>query len=474
MKRLDSIYSQLPEWLQDFAVTLKGARYYKQRYGGFFAEEYALLKATEMASPLQLELLQVGRLKRILAHAAATVPHYQERLNKKSWESVRAGDWSAFSGLPVTEKATLRSNPSKFLSGGRPDRNWIEWNTSGTTGSPMQLYYQPDAVSRQYAYVERYREQAGVSRFLRRAQFTGKMIVTGERPKRLWRYDWANRALLLSSVHLNSETIPKYLDALERFEPAYLSGYPSAIYLLAQHALRYRKRTLRIPAILTSAETLGEEQRETIETAFSGKVFDQYGQTEMQSFWFECRYRRMHAHPLFGVTEIVTQDGRPCRPGEVGDVLLTGLINRAMPLIRYRVGDRAAWADSERCPCGRNMPMIESIEGRLEDYLFSKQRGWVGRMDPAIKGVEGVVECQLLQEVPDSIRVLCVPAPEFKTESRLKLESNLRSRLGSEMRIDFQIVDQIPRGANGKFRAVISQLTQEVEKRADQVEVRQG
>ncbi|MCX6610995.1 MAG: hypothetical protein NTW74_09100 [Acidobacteria bacterium] len=471
MKQLDSLYARLPEWLQDLAITAQGALYYRQRYSGAFQEEYALLKATEMSSPLQLELLQVARLKRMLAHAAATVPFYQACLSKAKCDSLRAGDWSAFFDLPVTEKSTLRANHLAFLSGGKPNSRWIGWNTSGTTGSPMQLFYEPDAVARQYAYVERYREQAGVSRFLRRAKFTGKMIAPGDHPSRFWRYDWANKALLLSSVHLNSETIPRYLEALERFEPAYLTGYPSAIYLLAQFALRRGRKTLRIPAILTSAETLLADQRDTIEAAFGGKVFDQYGQTEMQSFWFQCRYRRMHTHPLFGVTEIVTPDGRPARPGEVGDVLLTGLVNRAMPLIRYRVGDRASWADSDRCPCGRSMPMIESIEGRREDYLFSRQRGWVGRMDPALKGVEGVVECQFVQEIPEAVRVLCVPSPDFRLEDQLHLESNLRSRLGSEMRIDFQIVDQIPRGANGKFRAVISRLPHETQTQNDLEEV---
>ena len=471
MKQLDSLYSQLPEWLQDLAVSAQGAIYHRQRYGGAFREEYAFLKATEMSSPLQLELLQVARLKRMLVHAANTVPYYRSRIPMTNWENLRAGDWSAFSDLPITEKASLRSDTHSFLSGGKPHHSWIEWNTSGTTGSPIQLFYEREAVARQYAYVERYREQAGVSRFLRRASFTGKMIVTGENPSRFWRSDWANRALLLSTVHLNSDTIPKYLAALAQFQPAYLSGYPSAIYLLAQHALRNGNRSLRIPTILTSAETLLEVQRDTIEAAFSGKIFDQYGQTEMQSFWFQCRYRRMHAHPLFGVTEIVTPEGRPCRPGESGDVVLTGLINKSLPLIRYRVGDRATWADSDRCPCGRSMPMIESIEGRREDYLFSRQRGWVGRMDPALKGVKGVVECQFVQEIPEAVRVLCVPAPDFRTEDRLHLESNLRSRLGSEMQIDFQIVDQIPRGVNGKFRAVISQLPKEIEKTSDFAEV---
>jgi phenylacetate-CoA ligase len=458
MPLLESLYGRLPEWLQDLAVTIQGAKYYHQRFGGAFREEYDLLKASEKASHLQLELLQVARLRRMLTHAARTVSYYESKLPDDISDNLRAGDWSAFESLPITEKSALRQSPTAFLSGGKTQRGWIPWNTSGTTGTPIQLQYTPEAVSRQYAYVERYREQAGVSRFVRRAQFTGKLIAPGDDPSRFWRYDWSNRALLLSSVHLNSKTIPRYLKALANFKPSYISGYPSAIALLAQHALRDRSLKLQIPAVLTSAETLDASQRHSIETAFGSKVFDQYGQTEMQSFWFECRYSRMHAHPLFGVTEILRPNGSPCGVGETGDVVLTGLINQAMPLIRYRVGDRAAWSGEDRCPCGRSMPILESIEGRCEDYLYSPQRGLVGRMDPALKGVSHVLESQFIQVSSDAIEVLCVALPEFTEMDRLTLEKNIHDRLGAKMRIDFRFVSQIPRGANGKFRAVISRL----------------
>lgn len=458
MKQLENVYAKLPVWLQDAAVSVQGAIYYRQRFGGDFREEHGLLKATEMAPPLQLELLQTARLKRMLAHAAIRVPFYESRIDKKQPARLRVGDWSAFHEVPITEKSDLRRDPMQFCDGGIQQKSWIAWNTSGTTGTPITLFYHPSAVSRQYAYVERYREEAGVSRFERRAQFTGKTIVPGNPSHCFWRHDWANRALMLSTVHLSFETIPKYLEALRQFQPTYLSGYPSAIALLARHALRFPVQGLRIKAILTSAETLLDEQRDVIEAAFGARVHDQYGQTEMQSFWFECRYRRMHAHPLFGVTEILRPNGQPCSPGEMGDIVLTGLINRAMPLIRYRVGDRAAWSDEDRCPCGRSMPMVQQIDGRREDYLYSAERGWIGRMDPALKGVEGLLECQFIQEETGRLRILYVPLPSFRLADKLQLEANLKSRLGSEISFDFEVVPAIPRGANGKFRAVISKL----------------
>ena len=208
MQQLKSIYAQLPVWLQNVAVSVQGAIYQRQRFGQAFRDEYALLKGTEMAPPLQLELLQTARLKRMLAHASACVPFYRSSIESNHPARLRAGDWSAFHDIPITEKSDLRRDPLQFCAGGSYQKGWIPWHTSGTTGTPLTLYYERAAVSRQYAYVERYREQAGVSRFERRAQFTGNMIVPGDRPSSYWRYDIANRALMLSTVHLNSETIP--------------------------------------------------------------------------------------------------------------------------------------------------------------------------------------------------------------------------------------------------------------------------
>ena len=101
----------------------------------------------------------------------------------------------------------------------------------------------------------------------------------------------------------------------------------------------------------------------------------------------------MHAHPLAGVTEILRPDGTPAPPGEMGEVVLTGLVNYAMPLIRYRVGDTARFA-TESCPCGRGMPVIEEIGGRLDDFVYTRERGFLGRLDPVLKGVRNIVESQ--------------------------------------------------------------------------------
>jgi phenylacetate-CoA ligase len=444
---LHQFYSALPIPVQHACATAQGAKYYFCRYGGVFQGYLEVLKRAEYLPARDLRQLQAVETARLGRFAALNVPHYRKH------------GPSAF-----TTKDQIRERPQDFIADTFPRRSLIPWHTSGTTGKPLTVYYNREAMQKMWAFVEMYRNTAGVAKDDRRGQFTGRMIVPprqSEATKVFWRRDLANHALLLSTVHLLPENLPFYAAALERFQPVYLSGYPSAMYVLADYYRQTGRPAPRLKAALTSAETLLDHQRRDIEGIFATRVFDQYGQAEMQSFWYECEAGRMHAHPLAGVTEILREDGTPAAPGEMGEVVLTGLVNYAMPLIRYRVGDTARFA-IESCKCGRGMPVIEEIGGRLDDFVYTRERGFLGRLDPVLKGVRNIVESQLEQESLDVLRVRFVPAARFTAEDLQMLENNLRARLGRSIHLEFECTDRIPRSANGKFRFVISRLDRNV------------
>ena len=440
---LQQLYSSLPIGLQHLCATLQGGQYHRWRYGGVFPEYLKDLKRTEFLSAGRMCELQKAELNRLLQFATAHVPYYRKH-----------------DPSDVTTKDQVRAFSEDFVADTVRRRQLIPWHTSGTTGTPLTILYSREAMQKMWAFVELYRNTAGVTKEDRRGQFTGRMIVPPEQSanrKVFWRRDLANRALLLSTVHLSTEHLPYYASELDRFQPVYLSGYPSALYVLAQYYRESGRPAPRLVAVLTSAETLLDFQREAIEETFATRVFDQYGQAEMQSFWYECDAGCMHAHPLAGVTEILRTDGTPAAPGEMGEVVLTGLINYAMPLIRYRVGDTAR-ISTHACSCGRGMPVIEEIGGRLDDFVFTRERGYLGRLDPVLKGIHNVIESQIEQESLDVLRVRIVPAPRFTTEDLKALEINLRARVGRSIHLEFECTDRIPRSPNGKFRFVISRL----------------
>ena len=446
---LQQLYSAFPISLQHACATVQGARYQHWRYGGIFQDYLGRLRRTEYLPADELRQLQAAELDRIRQFVAVHVPHYRKH-----------------GPDAITNKDQIRERPEDFIADTFPRRALIPWHTSGTTGKPLTIYYSREAMQKMWAFVELYRNTAGVAKDDRRGQFTGKMIVPPRQSaatKIFWRRDLANHALLLSTIHLLPENLPHYAAVLERFRPVYLSGYPSSMYVLAEYYRESGRPAPRLKAALTSAETLLDHQRHAIEGAFATRVFDQYGQAEMQSFWYQCEAGRMHAHPLAGVTEILRPDGTPAAPGEMGEVVLTGLVNYAMPLIRYRVGDTARFG-TDRCPCGRGMPVIEEIGGRLDDFVYTRERGFLGRLDPVLKGVRNIVESQLEQESLDVLRVRFVPAARFTAEDLQTLEINLRARVGRSIHLEFECTDRIPRSPNGKFRFVISRLDRNLPK----------
>jgi phenylacetate-CoA ligase len=155
-----------------------------------------------------------------------------------------------------------------------------------------------------------------------------------------------------------------------------------------------------------------------------------------------------------GLVEILREDGVPCSKGEVGQVVVTGLVNRSMPLLRYRIGDTASLS-GEMCGCGSNLPVLGPIVGRSDDVLHFASGRAVGRFDPVFKGFTEVFEAQIEQTSPTSLIVRMVPAQGYRDEIGERIAWEIRKRVGNDVAIQVELVDAIQRGPGGKFLAVI-------------------
>ena len=281
------------------------------------------------------------------------------------------------------------------------------------------------------------------------------MTPTNQERPPFWVYNAAFRQLYLSSYHLRREWMGYYLDAIDRHQAEYLWGYSSALYTLATEALERNRRLYGLRIVLTNGEPLEQRQRAAMEQAFGCPVRETYGMSELVTAASECSAGVMHLWPEVGVLEVLGNDDCPVAPGSIGELVGTGLLNWDMPLIRYRTGDRGAIGSSgTKCPCGRQLPVIRCVEGRTDDVLYTMDGRTVGRLDPVLKADFPVVETQIIQEAIDRIRVRYVPTPDFSEVSAAQFTKRLKQRMGS-VEVVWESMDRIPRGANGKFRAVL-------------------
>jgi phenylacetate-CoA ligase len=415
--------------------------------------------ARDFWSAAQWKTWQENELEKILNLAARHVPYYRDLWDKKR----RSGDRSSVAYLenwPILKKETLRKTPKAFLVEGTRESFLNEEHTSGTSGKPLRLWRSHRTDQLWYAiYEARVRRWNNVSRKDRWAIVGGQIVVPAHQTKPpFWVWNAGLNQLYLSAYHIQAETVGHYSDALRKHQVVYLLGYPSALSALANMVLESGQLFPHLKLVITNAEMLLPAQRRIIQEAFCCRVVNTYGMSEIVAAASECPEGTMHLWPDTGVTEILRMDSLlSAQVGERGRLICTGLINQDMPLIRYEVGDMAVREDSTKCPCGRSLPEMGEIEGRLDDMLITIDGRFVGRLDSIFKVNLPVKEAQIIQENSQLIHLKVVPSQGYGTDTRQTLSELIRERLG-DVKVEVEELSAIPRDANGKFKAVVSKV----------------
>lgn len=459
-------YHKLPSALRSGVATARGAYLRAWRYGPRTEALCAEVLAREHWTLRQWESWREERLALLLHRAASRVPYY-----RRYWsERRRRGDRAAIDILanwPILEKETLRAHGTAFVADDRSRSRMFHDHTSGTSGKSLELWLSRGTVQEWYALFEaRCRYWNGVSRRDRWAMIGGQLVVSVEQEEPpFWVWNASLHQLYLSAYHIASRHAAGYVEALRRYRVRYIVGYPSAVHALAREVLSQNLHAPRLDFVLANAEPILPHQRLEIEEAFGGPLIETYGMAEIVANASECREGGMHLWPEVGHIEVLSGDG-PVGFGEPGDFVCTGLLNLDMPLIRYRVGDRGALAaPGSTCRCGRTLPLLSAIDGRIDDVLYTPDGRVVGRLDPVFKSKLPIKEAQIVQDKLDLIRVRYVRDAHFSASDAQSLVDRVRERLG-KVRVVLEEVDAIPRTTNGKFRAVVCNLSPEERRQA--------
>jgi phenylacetate-CoA ligase len=357
--------------------------------------------------------------------------------------------------LPCVEKQSIRQNEQAFVVEGLDRKSlWLEW-TSGSTGTALCIHRPVSMYPKWWALYEMCRNVAGVGRELPYATLQGRPVVPGyAKQPPYWRYNRRWRQLYLSSYHVSQDTAPRYVEALRKYGSQWIEGYGSAIATLAESAMAAGVSPLPLRAAIVSGDTLLPGMRSSIEHYFQCPVYDHYGQSEAVCMAMQCRHRRMHTIPATGIVEILREDGSACGPGEVGEIVATGLLNDAMPLIRYRMGDYAAWAEDQSCPCGNVHPIIANLEGRVDDYLVTANGRKIGRLSTAIKRSPAIHSAQLVQLRPGHAYLLVRPGKNYTRGHAVAVCDDILERIGS-FNLEIIEVPEIPKTPQGKTILVV-------------------
>lgn len=448
MGTVDSIYLSLPAGLQNAVISAYGFRQRWVRGRSGIPLEYANVLDSELGFEA-LKRAQESRLQALVRHAFDHVPHYVDLASRLG---IRASD-VALDNLdaifPVLEKQEVTSDPARFHSR-VVHRSDLQLFTSGTSGSPMSIRCTREGRAINYAFFNNIIEKNGCRPNDRSVTFAGRVLFADTERRQFWRKDYVNRTLYCSSYYISPNTVAGYVKAMEEWDPQYIDSYPSALYEIARliNANRIQHR-IRPKFILTSSETLTEQCRRELETAFHCKVVDQYGCTELAVMAYQADGRYV-VPPMYSLVEFPAMEGT-----DHSSVICTGLLNFAMPLIRYRIGDLVA--DAKWDPQWRfQTASFGAVVGREDDCIVTPEGRRIGRMDPVFKGITGISKAQIIQHEIGRLEVLIVRSGAGFDEAQLK--QNIHNRTSPLMEIQIREVEEIPLTKAGKFKAVVSSV----------------
>lgn len=456
-----SIYHGLPSGLRNVVASGKGLQLRRWRYG---SETEALAQeavARERWSPPQWREWQNHRLAALLERACTRVPYYRKANGTRALPSAGTPG-ELLRAWPVLQKEELRRNPKAFLADDTSLRCLRGEHTSGTTGTPLTVWHSRVTSRQWYALMEaRWRGWNGVSRQDPWAILGGQLVVPiSQRHPPFWVWNAGLHQLYLSSFHLSADNCASYFEVLRDKNVRYLWGYPSSLYSLALFAAELGLQPPQLKVVISNAEALYEHQRGLISEVFGCPVKDTYGMAEMACGASECEHGRLHLWPEAGLIEVLADDAdKPVPYGAPGRLVCTGLMNVDMPLIRYEVGDRGILASPEEtCPCGRTLPILRSVEGRIDDVILAPDGRRIGRLDPVFKSGFAIRQAQIIQETASDLRVLVVPGPEYTERDASGIAAALRKHVNG-FAIRVEAVSVIPKGAQAKEALVVSRMT---------------
>lgn len=436
------LYKKSPVFIQNILISIKGLIKTKIRSNKRTKKLLEVILSHEKNKD-KLEKYQETKLQLALKNSRNNTLFYSEIIDNQ------------LDSFSYINKQDILEAPSSFFSK-QPNTIKIKGQTSGTTGTPLSLYQSVDSVIAERAFANRHRRWAGFKNGDKRAWIRGDLIVPLiQQQAPFWRYSYFENLIMLSSFHMTNDALPQYINAMVDFGVDIIQAYPSSITTLAKYLEsidEYYPAPLK--SVITSSESLSQDDKLLIEKRFRCKVFDWYGLFERVAAIGSCEHGRYHILTDYSRVELLPAgevDGK-----KRAEIIGTNFNNSLYPLIRYKTGDHVIISNEQNCPCGRIFPIIDSIEGREVAPLYTAKGLSIYALDQCSKGVKGVIGCQYIQKTIGEVIVHVIPGVNFTQNSASALKENIIARFGTGTTVKVIRVNQLHKTKNGKVIQAIS------------------
>ncbi|MDP1537458.1 MAG: hypothetical protein Q8L95_09780 [Burkholderiales bacterium] len=421
------------------------------------ALQYQFMQSERWA-PEVLRQAQAAQLTQLLRHAKSTVPFYQERL--AALPADQPLDVAAFARIPLLQRRDIQENFEALVSRAVPPDHGRaqEGQTSGSTGRPIRFMFTELTGSFWHAFTLR-------EHLWRHRDFSGKLAAIRSRVKSGLSMGWGASTDSVfrtgPAVMCNTELpIAEQMQWLMQENPDYLISVASNVQELARYCGQHGLRPARLREVRTYGEALHPDAREVIRHAWNVPVTDMYSCREAGYLALQCpQHEHYHVQAEGVYLELLNANDEPCVPGETGRVVITPLHNFAMPLIRYEIGDYAE--AGAPCDCGRGLPVINRILGRVRNMLRLPGGGmrYPRFGESQFGSIAPVRQFQVVQKSLSDIEVTLVVARPLTSAEEDALRTLILKNLGHQFAVSFVYCEDIPRSASGKYEDFRSEVT---------------
>lgn len=429
-----------------------------------FRDTYKFLQKSQWWSREKLEEYQFQQLSKLLNHAYENVSYYKKVFDKRGLKPKDIQDFEDLQKLPFLTKESIRDNLNDLKARNYLPNKFEYVTTGGSTGIPLGFYYEK-GVSRaiEWAFMKTLWDRVGYN-FRDKCVILRGNIVKSANKGKFWEYSLFGRWLILSSYHITDKNLPKYIEKIRKFKPKFIQAYPSVATILAKFMKENNiEPFFSIKAILCGSENLYPVQRELLENVFQCRVFSWYGNSEQAALAGECEESTYyHIFPEYGIVELIDNDGKPIiEEGKMGEIVVTSLNNFIFPFIRNKAGDIGV-CTKQKCNCGREYPLLERVEGRLQELVVTKD-GRLVTLTALIfaqhfEAFSRIKQMQLIQEKKGELAVRIAKTRIYSKSNEQEILHKMQMCVGNDLDINFEYVDHIPRTQNGKYRFLIQKL----------------
>lgn len=402
---------------------------------------------------------QWRRLIKLIHHAYENTDFYAQRMKASGLQPDSFRDWNHFQDLPLLTKDDIRLDKIGMIAKNIPTSKLIPGKTSGSTGVSLELVVDEDSRQWKRACTLKYDQWSGWK--------------LGEKIGAIWgnpqhRNNWKSRLrnfllerfTYLDTLKMNETTMSAFYDELMKKKPTLLFGHAHSLFLFASFLKKNNMGGIRPRGIISTCMVLHPFERKMVEAVFQCPVTNRYGCEEVSLIACECpEHNGMHLNCDSLIIEFI-RDGKPVKPGEPGAIVITDLTNYGMPFIRYKVGDIGI-PSNRICSCGCTYPLMESLEGRVADYIQTPEGTFISGIsltENFALRLPGIKQIQIIQDRIDFLTFRLVKDERFEDVFLQDFDRLVQKRFGDSMKYSVVYVDSIQAERTGKYRFCISNI----------------